>query len=764
MNHLLHSIGFAAIVFLIPAPFARCEDAAPAANLLRNTRLVNGLPSGWSLLSRVVPVFSEGHDYVAGTDHTTYGPSGYPAFLVNVRESKGVLGPYGREHEIYLFSELFQVPEDGEYTASLYVRGQGSGTMEIIGDQQSKKAGENFSLTEQDGWQRITCRFKGSAAERLYAVRLRLNGRFLFDGFQVNPGTAAVDYKSQLPAEVALSPIDGDASMVRTQFEDEVSQVAWTVTGAVRGDTLKGKVVDLDNSSVDLPSIVLNGEHLEKGRWNYALPGINRLGQFRIEAWVENADGVRQSSFNEIVMTRLRRPHFWGQDAPGSPFGTHVEPTSGQALAAKAAGFNWVRLHDAGIQALGWFYVEPEPGVWQFDGEKADRYRNQHLLILGELGTAPHFRSQAKNATDKPLPVEKTKTTAFFAPLESKEYGDYVKRAVEYFRDKISYYDVWNEPWHPSFFPVNYVTKKPETLDRASDVGTGGKGWYLNSSSSPENYVKLQEEAFKKIKEIDPAIQVVGMNTHTHKGKEGRFSGDLWSERMAKADGLRTLDVVGYHQYNTSGKIGPENDALSKEIKWTFAPLGGVKAIKEAGRPVWMTEGSPLARKTSSGFYHHSLPYQDEEDYRANSDRIARYMVRLLSEGVDRMFLYSMDAYAGFGEDPRARLFVNEDGYPHPTAVAASNVTWQLENTKFQRAFRLAGKPGTVYVFDGPDSITAVLIPDPDESVPILKVPDSSIEVVDLFGNPPHGEETETLLFLRGSREKMEALLKGIQA
>jgi hypothetical protein len=761
---LLQTACLAAAAFLFAASLPAAETAAPSeANLLRNTRLVNGLPSGWVLLNRLVPVFSAGDDFVARTDKTTIGPSGYPSFLVDMRHREGVTGPYGKEHDLYFFSELFQVPADGEYTASVFVRGQGSGTLEIIGDKQTKKAGEKFSLTEQDGWKRLSCRFKGSATERLYALRLRLNGTFHFDGFQVNPGSQPTDYASQFPAEVALSPADGDAAAVRTQFDDEASRVAWTVTGASSGDILKGKVIDLDNRSADLPNVTLKGESLETGDWDYALSGLNPRGQFRIEAWVENAEGIRRSSFNELVMTRLRRPHYWGQDAPASPFGTHAEPTSAQILAAKAAGFNWVRLHDAGIQALGWFYVEPEPGVWRFDDGKIDRYRNQNLLILGELGTAPHFRSHAKNATAKPRPVESTKTTAFFAPLEPAEYGDYVKRAVEHFRGKIAHYDIWNEPWHPSFFPVDYVTTAPQTLDRASDVGTGGEGWYLNSASSPENYARLQNEAFAKVKEIDPSIQVVGMNTHTHKGKEGRFSGDVWSQRMAEANGLKTLDVVGYHQYNLTGKIGPQDDALGKEIKWTFAPLGGVEAIKKSGQSVWMTEGSPLARKTFSGFYRHSLPYRDEEDYRANSDRLARYMVRLLSEGMDRMFLYSMDACAGFGEGPRARLFVNEDGFPHPTAAAASNVTWHLENTKYIRSFRLKGQPGTAYVFESPDSTVAVLIPDPAASLPIPKTAGASVKMEDLFGNPPEGDQTETLLFLRGSRGEMAAILKNLE-
>ncbi len=745
-----------------PLLAAAAETTEQGRNLLRNTRLVAGLPSGWTLMSRVVPVFSEGDDFVARTDDLVKGPSGYPAFLVNVLSQQGVPGPYGVERELYFCTEPFRVPEDGDFTASVYIRGDGKGTMEVIGNGSPEKPEIPFSITENEGWQRISCRFGGSKSKRLYTLCFRLNGKFWFDAFQVNAGKEATDYASQFPAEVALHPAKGDASEVRIQFDDEPARVEWTATGARKGDLLKGRVIDLDQKASELPSITLDGSALQTGSWDYALPGINPLGQFRVETWIEDAAGKRDSSFNELVMTRLRRPHYWGKDAPGSPFGTLAEPTVSQLVTAKAVGLNWVRLHDAGIQALGWFYVEPKPGEWQFRDDIIDRYRDHGFLILGELGTAPHFRSRAKTGAAEPPSIKSTKTTAFFAPLNPEEFGDYAKRAVTHFGDKITHYDIWNEPWHPSFFHVDYVTTAPKTLDRASDVGAGN-GWYINSESAPEDYARLQKTAFDAVQSVDPKIQVVGMNTHTHKAKEGRFGGDVWSQRMADARALETLDIVGYHQYNTSGSFGPPNDALNKEIRGTFAPFGGVESLKKSGHPIWMTEGSPLTKKTFSGFYHYSLPYQDDEDYRANSDRLARYMVRLLAEGVDRMFLYSLDAWAGFGQSGRARLFVNEDGFPHPTAASAANVTWHLENTKFRRAFKLANQPGTAYVFDGPQLTTAALIPDPEKQMLVPKPAESSIVVEDLFGNPPDVEKTGTLLFLRGSKEQMEILLKKLE-
>ncbi len=136
-----------------------------------------------------------------------------------------------------------------------------------------KKAKAEFSIAEKNGWQRITCRFKGLQAERLYSLCFRLNGKFWFDAFQVNAGSEATAYSSQLPAEVALTPARGDASQVRTHFDDEPALMEWTVTGASPDDRLRGRSSTWTIRPPICRMFPLDGSTLQKGSWNYALPG-----------------------------------------------------------------------------------------------------------------------------------------------------------------------------------------------------------------------------------------------------------------------------------------------------------------------------------------------------------------------------------------------------------------------------------------------------------------------------------------------------------
>ncbi len=726
-------------------------------NLLRNSRLVSGLPSGWTITGRNNAVFSPGDDYTFGSDAAVFGPSGFPSFFIKMTNKSGVPSPGGLQKTVYLYSEPFKVDQNGTYTASVYVLGTGEGKLSVRGEKLKETASTPVSVYEEQGWTRFQCTFTGSTQEKLYSLCLEINGEVHLDSFQVNAGSAPIDYASEYPAEVALAPKAGPLSELRMQYEDEPTLVQWTVTGAEPGSVLKGKVVDLNGTSADLPPATLNDQKLQSGEWNYALPTLDKLGQFRIETWLENSKGDHVSDFNELVMTRIRHPHYEKADAPNSPFGMHLEPTSSEMLMAKALGFNWVRLHDAGIQLIGWAHLEPKPDQWVFHDKEINRYRDHKLMLFGEVGTAPSFRSYASKTTSPAMKQEESKTVGYFAPLDNNAFADYVKRVVEHYGDRIQYFDIWNEPWSPLFYSIDFYRGDKPNKDRSATLGNWKNLWYINSETAPEDYAKLQKTAFDAMKKVNPEAKAVGLNTHGAQGKDGRFDGDVWTSRVAAAGGFNTLDIAGFHHY-PAGALGFPGDAISEAITKALGPVGGVAKLNEQGHPVWMSEGSPVNRQTRSGFYRYTLPYKDTEDYWQPSDRVVRYVVRLLSEGVQKMFLYSMDGATFFGEIPRARILVNEDGYPHPMASAASNTTWHLEDTKFRTFVDAPDHKSTAYVFDGKDASVVVLIPRP--AMPVAIPHPDGLTVEDIFGNPPKGDTSKFSLFLRGPKAKVDAYVQ----
>ncbi|MDH7569685.1 MAG: hypothetical protein QHJ73_08880, partial [Armatimonadota bacterium] len=354
---------------------ARYPDGGPK-NLLRVSRFPLGLQSGWSL-SRDN---SDGDDVVIGPDPTTMGPSGVPALKVQTNEPTT------------LYSAPFGVALAAEtHTASLYARGDGELRLSVMGDGR-QLAQKSFPLKPGE-WQRLQLSFQPMLMGRGHGLRLDARATFWIDALQVAPGTEAGLYVSQLPCEVSLAIPPSDASPALVQFADEPALVRWAVSGPAAGALLKAKLVNAYGDEVDLPPVSLGTAALNQGEWRCDRFPQRPFGPLRLEAWVEDRQGRARSAPNELVFYRLPRPRYWGKDAPNSPFGVHTQSTTRHNLMAKAVGANWTRLHDAGLQYLGWYHLERRPGEWTFYDKEIHRYRRDHIKILGELGTAPEWAS-----------------------------------------------------------------------------------------------------------------------------------------------------------------------------------------------------------------------------------------------------------------------------------------------------------------------------------------------------------------------------------
>jgi hypothetical protein len=177
-----------------------------------------------------------------------------------------------------------------------------------------------------------------------------------------------------------------------------------------------------------------------------------------------------------------------------------------------------------------------------------------------------------------------------------------------------------------------------------------------------------------------------------------------------------------------------------------------------------MTEGSPVSDKLQSGIYRHTLPYKSEENVVDTSNRMVRFMLTLLGNGVDRIFLYTMGNYRHFEQaSQRWATNVMEDGYPHPSAAAHANFAWLIEDTRLTKTLELA--PGVyAYLFAGDRRSVAVLSTAPGFSSYTIPQ-NAAVRVLDLFGNPLTGRQTmgENLVYLttQGSVEALEKLLGG---
>jgi len=750
-----------------PAELARGWKAQhPSPNLLRTSRLPLGPQSGWwfhqalwNWAADYGPRAPEGDSTQAqiAPDDATLSPSGAPSTHITAPRGFG------------LYSAPFAIPLPFEkHTASVHLKGRGRGSWIVWGDGR-ELARRDFDLKDGDGWQRQAATFTPDLGIQVYALRWEGIGEFWLDGLQVEAGEAATAFAPAMPAEVALSAASPGGAPYSVQWLEDRPLVTFAVLGASpeqplpAGARLKARVENIYSEGKDLPDVPVGGKYLGRGQLDFGAFPRRPLGAFRVEAWVESANGERLSEVHEIVVNRLHKPRYWGKDAPNSPFGTHVSATGRDTALAKAIGVNWVRGHDIGMDYLGWFYLEPRPGEWKFRDAEIALYRRSGLKILGMLQTAPHWAS----LLDKP---RNAYFDMFYQPKNPSDFGNYVRTVTQRYKGVIDAYEVWSEPWNHPWFAASF-----DESATGSNAGTPtAPAGYRTSREPQRDYARLMQEAYRNAKAVDPAITILGFNTTTAPRLEGaREGGDEWTRGVAQQGGLESCDVISYHHYMSEAEGGTSGLGIADEVErgYNFAlkPLAAPDGAMP--KPVWFSEGSPLTELSrQSGLYRHTLPYPAGEAVTSPSDRLCRFVVSILGQGARKMFLYSMHGGHFFGQPNEFGLLMHRDGSLHPTGVAYSQLTWQLEDTRFARRVALGpqGRGAWAYLFEGAGRSVAVLVPrvpggEGSSTLPDAPIRLGQIEATDLWGNDVAAGSKlgATIVYAssRGSVDNLERML-----
>ena len=673
------------------AAMKAAHPGGDTGNLVRNSRFPLGIQSGWSIDREV----SDGDVVTLTPDEAVIGPSGAPALRIDTPVmTRNYTAPVAIPWSFM------------QHTASLFLRGDASGRLVIIGDGR-ELASQPFNVHGTD-WQRVQVTFAPVFRGEIHSVRIDGKGRFWVDALQVEAGPAARPYASPMAREVALGLPESDASSARVQFEDEPAVVRFCVTGTSSG-ILKASVINVYGDRKDLPPVAIGAAFRQDGTLRYDVFADRPYGPFRIEARVENAQGQDISPPNELVVFRLRRPRYWGKDAPDSPFGVHTDPNTRHLLMAKAVGVNWVRLHDAGAQFIGWSFLEPAKGQWTFFDKDIERYRTYHLKILGMLETAPGWATNWK----KPA-------TAYFErfmePLDQADFANYVRTVTARYKGVIDSYEVWNEPWGALFMSYDFDEKQGKTFE----------DHFVRGKTPEADYARLMHTAYTAAKEVDPTIRILGFNSTS--GDSGRN----WTKGILDAGGLQSCDAFSYHHYTTDFNGGPD-DSAAKAYADATGPIVAAKGAMPL--PVWMSEGDVLQNGLNFGMYHYTTLENPGDDNIGAANRLARYMVSHRALGEVRTFLYSMHAQDYFAPTPQEwSTLVTSEGYLHPSAAAHSALAWLLEDTRFVKLGKLADGV-YAYYFQGKSRAVAVLSTETVHA-PFMIPHAKGIAVVDLFGNP----------------------------
>ena len=663
---------------------------AGSGNLVNVSAFPLGLQSGWSIDRD----YSDGDQVQVDSDAKVPGPNGWPALRINAT-AKG----------IRVYSAPFAVPWSFEtHVLSLSVRGDWDGSLIVTGGNGQVCAQLPLTLSG-DQWQRVELPFKPVLLAPSHTLRLEGKGTLWLDGLQVEHASKATAYAPQKPMEVSLALPASDAASARVQFADEPTKIQFAVVGEVPGAVLKTRLVTMYGDEKLLPPIQVDS--VSSGLIDYEPFASHNLGPYRLEAWVEDASGQRVSPYNEIVFYRLHRPRYWGKDAPHSFFGTHTLSTNRHLTMAKAVGVNWVRLHDAGTEYIGWSFLEPEKGKWQFRDADLQRYRDHHLKILGLLSTSPGWASNlGKPATGY--------FDRYLEPLNMDDWANAVRTIVSHHRGLIDSYEIWNEPWGSSFWSFKIDPKH----------GPNWNDQFVPSDTPSKDYAQLQKVAYGAAHDVFPEVTIVGFNTY------GAENGTKWTKDVLEFGGIETCDAVSYHHYE-NGLTGFPNDPTEKAYNAAVGPI--LEKLGRVPKPVWMSEGAPLSGDVSNGFYRYTLPYENGNDNWRIANRMARFVITRKANGETHEFLYTMHGHSTFGGSVEWTTLVTADGFLHPSAAAHSALAWLLEDTDFVKRVTLA-EGVYAYLNSGPNRAVAAITSGPTHAAYELPTA-AGVQLLDLFGN-----------------------------
>ena len=669
---------------------SRPKSALP--NYFRNSRFPLGLPEGWT-------VDRENTDGSVDADSSVPGPSGCPSLRI--------ASPTG----IRVLSEPFQTATTGtEHTVSFACQGDGQWNARLVTRTLMRtvvSSGPRVAFTPSATWERQQLSFVPPSLGQAFAVEFSGKGVLRIDSLCANAGSGDGRFAPPAACELGLAPGDTSLARTRIQFADEPATVRWCASGAYEGAAITLTVVDVWGRRSALPAINLPARSAGPtfGVANFGARIGKQLGEFRIEGWIEK-DGNRISPCNEIVVARVRRPVYWGKDAPNSPFGDHFLPQERVVATMKAAGMNWARFNDAGMECTCWGFLEPEKGQWSFRDDRIQTYRKAHIKILGQLGTAPKWASYYAGER---LPGY---LDLCAQPRSLDDFANYVRVVVGRYKGVIDDYEIGNEPWGAMFWhkSVDPTTGKP-------DAGT----------TPAADYSAYSKVAYAAAKQADPAATIVGVNAAPWTD---------WAREVAATGGYDACDMASYHFY-TPDLSGYPDSAASKAYGLIVKNLPSPLA-----KPIVMSEGSAtrdgsvpdtwIGKDDASGLANYSLPWKSNDDPIAIADSPCRFLLDHLSNGVRRVFFYSDHCWSNLLASPTFPVLLGADGYPLPSLASFSNFAWLLEDRKYVSRKELANGVWA-YCFEGRGKTVAVIS---GLKAKVLRFkPSRKIEFLDLFGN-----------------------------
>ena len=561
---------------------------------------------------------------------------------------------------------------------------------------ESSGADRRKSVTVGTDWQRFSFTVTPSSEFGWAAVGLDLQDSELdaatlwLDAVQFEFGDTASPYTPRSPVESFITtPRTGN---VFTDPEAGLTADVHACTTAAAPRTVRGRVIvrDFLDEEVAAAPVELSLDAGDSRSFRIAnlLPG--RRGFYRVHWQPED----RTQPFPQSLRCALIDPY----EHADSPFGmNHAFGWSFLLRLCKTAGLTWMR-----DWSVKWLAVEPEPGAFDFSttDPQIDRVLadDLNLLMLFPFPSAPWSSAGDLDVIREVIGDQRYRNPQYISacpPEDEALLDNYVARSVQNYRDRVDYYEVFNEPLYTTYaVPARF-------------------GYEM------DDYVRLLRVSHEAIKANQPDAQVLG--------GIGTWPSSSWVQEFVEAGGLDWCDIMDIHLYPVT--IPPElyEDDLV-QINKAMEARGQVK-------PMWLTEFGCYADddlyKTPGQIGDSAMSRSNWPSERDAAEALVKSSAVFLTRGVKKTFFHSGTCGPINGRDGNG-IFFEYGGAPRKMYVALSALANVLGPAPAPLLPPIATERLRAYLFRTNQGVLAVAWA-ADE--PIALQPSTGVVAKDIMGN-----------------------------
>lgn len=630
---------------------ATTTESESRINLLQNPRPIGGSVNGW---------LTEG-DVGTNLEDTPIGPGclrvgGSDAFEL---DSPPIVVPFGRTYSATAWLNSQESDEELE--------------LAILGHRDESR-GIRHTYRTTTGWQQVALTgVLPPVDQSAYFVRLsaRLRGSLCIAGLQIAEGEGAPAWRPRYPLDVSLVPEAPWGLLV----DSEEVRIRAVVAGTIPpGAVLKLKATHVSGQTDALSETLLSDQQSRDSVLLLNSQLLQLRGMFRIEATVTAGNGTVLSAPAETLIARVPAPRL--EKLNQSLFGIHVRLKEPDLSVAWKLGFKAVRIHGEAMQTK-WAQVEPLPGRFRWDDASIDLAAEKGFAILGMLDTAPAWA--ARNT-----PKAKGFFSVYNLPSSLEQWDVYARAVVSHYKEKISSWEVWNEPWSQNFFP-------------------GG---------TSSDYLDLLRRAYAAVRAARPNTPVLAIDA----------DGSDWEELLLRNGAAQHYDGLAFHYYASGADIRGRFLAYISRLLDLSSRYGG-------GKPVIATEGGLGPNR--AGTFFHRIPDLREGEWSTDANDVVAYYLIAAVSGVPQFYLYSIQRARRLGF-PNSWDLLEPGPLLKPLFPALATLAYFIDGLTWKETLLLpSGYSG--YVFMNPNRRVTVLVA--SENGGRLYAKDFPGSVYDRWGN-----------------------------